>query len=408
MSKHFLVGIIISFLFILFPVLFLPAVFVEIYNKRRYAFLLLAIFMGLLSMFYYPQGDQYRYMYDLANYRYYSIDELFSTSSVLAFRNINIINIALYFASKFCLTLEQFRFLLIVFSYLVMFNLFNKLNEKYFLKGLTHDKHFTIFIIYFLSIPFYYICYGFRAGLGACFLTCGICYFIMENRFKAILFLILASFSHFFYYFYLFIIPFLSCFRRNIKIKKVLLLCLSIFLLFITPLLIAFFYGKNDFIDLMIDVYIKGEWGTEFVWNRFNLMERFLVNGFVAFICYYIIFKFSKSGRFENIIYINFLLIVCSIPFYTLNGRFLMASIPIAVIYILCLLGKGRLLLLHKILIGALCISFIYPYWRHRDAYRYSNIEKMLYMPIPAILQNTYILREVNMNVNPDGNMDVH
>mgnify|MGYP007051814001 CR=1 FL=1 len=45
--------LLLPIVFILYPLGSLPLVLVEIYNKRKYAFVLLAIFMGLWSIFYY-------------------------------------------------------------------------------------------------------------------------------------------------------------------------------------------------------------------------------------------------------------------------------------------------------------------------------------------------------------------
>ncbi len=53
--------IILLISFILFPFFSLFFIWGKIYDGKYYALIFLAVFMGLLSMFYFSFGNQYRY-----------------------------------------------------------------------------------------------------------------------------------------------------------------------------------------------------------------------------------------------------------------------------------------------------------------------------------------------------------
>ena len=48
-------------LFVLYPFATLPFLFIKIIERKKYAFVLLAIFMGLCAILYPPLGDLYRH-----------------------------------------------------------------------------------------------------------------------------------------------------------------------------------------------------------------------------------------------------------------------------------------------------------------------------------------------------------
>ena len=81
-DKKLITTVIVCILFFILPFISIPILLIEIYNGRKYALYLLAIFMGVLSMFYFPSGDQYRYMQDLLLYRGASFEDVFDFSEV--------------------------------------------------------------------------------------------------------------------------------------------------------------------------------------------------------------------------------------------------------------------------------------------------------------------------------------
>ena len=49
------------FLFFFSPLCALPCIFVEIYNRKKYAITLLSLFLAICAYMYIPSGDLYRY-----------------------------------------------------------------------------------------------------------------------------------------------------------------------------------------------------------------------------------------------------------------------------------------------------------------------------------------------------------
>lgn len=76
--------IILLISFILFPFFSLFFIFRKIYDGKYYALIFLAVFMGLLSMFYFPFGNQYRYYEWLREYAYQSFDEVIDLNLILS------------------------------------------------------------------------------------------------------------------------------------------------------------------------------------------------------------------------------------------------------------------------------------------------------------------------------------
>lgn len=191
---------IVCLVFFVCPFLALPLVLVEIYNEKRYAFYLLAIFTGLLSMYYFPQGDQYRYWLDLHNFKYETWNEAFDFSQILIYRNLNLINIFIFICSR-CdfITLEIIRFILVSGCAGLMFSMYLEISAKYKNLGYNRNKRFCMFIALALSIPYYGISYGFRTGVGSCFITYAVYCLFNHKQKTGILFMILAGLTHYFY-----------------------------------------------------------------------------------------------------------------------------------------------------------------------------------------------------------------
>lgn len=72
------VGAIVVLIFLISPLIALPLVLIEIYNKKKYAIVLLVLFLSLLAYLFPPTGDLYRY-YDLyyINFKGISYVEIF-------------------------------------------------------------------------------------------------------------------------------------------------------------------------------------------------------------------------------------------------------------------------------------------------------------------------------------------
>ncbi|MBQ8224400.1 MAG: hypothetical protein IJZ86_03470 [Bacteroides sp.] len=383
-------------LFILLPTVSLPIIFTEIYNKKKYPLFLLAIYMGLLSMYYFPWGDQYRYMNYLTDYKYLHFKDVFDFSKVLIFRDLNIINILLFYAAKCNFTIELFRFSLVTYSYVLILSIFRNFDSD---NKLSLKSRFLCFLILFLAVPFYHICYGYRTGIAICFFVYGI-YKLGKGEYKGYAYLIIAAFTHYFFVLEILIYLVANNLRRYISIKTIAVLV--VFLLLLTLLIINILYGKNSFIDIIIDLYIKGEHGLESSKSLKEVISTMLINGFVVAILFVIFLLGNYKGKFENLLYLNLCILLISIPFPTINERILALSVLLLTVYFLS--NKlTRLISKVIILLPFMFISLVYPYWKHRDIYALTQIIEIVYKPLPLILQHNVPENEVNKYIDYKG-----
>jgi len=398
-TKKFNLGPIVILLFILAPTISIPFILIEIYNKKKYPLLLLAIYMGLLSMFYYPWGDQYRYLNYIETYRHLNFNELFDFSKVLIFRDLNCVNLFLFIAAKSGFSLELFRFSLVVISYILIFDIFNDFDKDSNSIIISYNKRFIIFLYLYLSVPFYHICYGFRTGLAICLFAYGV-YKLETNKQNGYAFILLSCLTHYFFLAESIIYLISTKLRRNISKRNIVMIGgILIVILFFT---LNYIYGKNAFIDIIIDTYINGEHGIESNKSIKDIFSTLLLNGILVIALYVIFLTYNYNNRLSNLLYLNLCILIISIPLPTINERFLAISVILIILYFY-ITNKHILINKRIILLPLLIISLIYPYWKHRDIYALTKIEEIIYKPLPLIIQHQVDIDEVNKYINSDG-----
>lgn len=119
--KENIVVIIVCGLFIVCPFISLPLILFEICNKKKYPFILLALFMSLWSIYYMPQGDQYRYWMLYEIYQTVDFDMAFDFDNSLFLFSFNIINIYLFALAKMGVNFEICRFTIVFITYYIAF-----------------------------------------------------------------------------------------------------------------------------------------------------------------------------------------------------------------------------------------------------------------------------------------------
>lgn len=128
--KENIVVIIVCGLFIVCPFISLPLILFEICNKKKYPFILLALFMSLWSIYYMPQGDQYRYWMLYEIYQTVDFDMAFDFDNSLFLFSFNIINIYLFALAKMGVNFEICRFTIVFITYYIAFFLFRQIGIK--------------------------------------------------------------------------------------------------------------------------------------------------------------------------------------------------------------------------------------------------------------------------------------
>ena len=387
-------------LFVFNPFIAMPFVLREIYYRKKYAQILLSIFMGCISMFYYPYGDSYRYMEQLHLFRYLSFDEVFDFNSVMIIRSFNLVNMLMWIGARAGLTLELFRAILVFISFLLMYSVYNDIDGKDNSQNLY--RRFIFFLIFTLSIPLYYITYGFRTGFGTCLFAYGL-YHLMSSKqkIKGIVFIALAAFTHFYFILFALILAVASSIISGKRVMYILIVA-SIGQMYIFNIL----YGKIEFLTRIMDSYIYGDYGNDFTWTHGLLVKLLLRNGFAIMCAYYIFFHINKPSPntklLQNILYICFGLLICSISFKTILERTIIITTLLVAVY---LIANSHLVKIQhaRIWLFLLCIGFTIPFIVARDQYREARLERMTYYSLPQMLLNTYPQEEVNKHVDIDG-----
>lgn len=392
--------IILLISFILFPFFSLLFIFRKIYDGKNYALIFLAVFMGLLSMFYFPFGDQYRYYEWLKEYAYQSFDEVFNLNSILIYKQLNIISLCVFGASKIGFTLELLRFILVTVCYVMVLNVYRKISATN-KNALTKNDRWMLFLIYFLSLPFYFICFGFRTGVGICFLICGLYSIMNREKCKGFLGLLVASLCHVVFFLY-FIVGLLLLNIRFYVSRKWLLLLLCI-VPFISWILLSSLYGKLDFLDAIMDVYIYGAWGIEYEWSFASIRNKLFLGGFAVSYIYFILFSRKDKNLLYNFLTVNFFLLLLFLPFVTLTERIIAISLPLLTLYLFIYRSQCLSLFSKRVMLLLMGVTFLTPFWINRYPYRQAHIERILYEPLPFILMNTYTSNDIYSHVNPDG-----
>ncbi len=388
--------------FIISPMLSFPIILIGAYNQRRYSYILISIFLGLISMYYYPQGDQFRYLEDFNRYRGMRFSDVFDFNTLIAYRNFNIITLSLFGASKISwMNLEIYRMILVSLSSWICISIFNKIiAEKIY--SVTRTIRFKLLLLVILSIPIYYISQGFRSGLGAVFLSLGVIELIGKKK-SGYFFLAIASFIHFSYIpiSILFIVGILTKYRIT---NKNFVYCL-LFILATIIILISLLYTSVPFINMMLNIYLFGSYGTDFVWDAYRIKEVVLINGLPTLI-FYILYIRSKKDicfKFSNVIYLNLALVLLCLPFQAFTQRLGVISVLLLVFYSVKNYRNMHIVKYFQILLVSLMVSVTFPFIMHRYYYKYAHLENIFIYPLPMILQNTYDLREIYFMLDKDG-----
>ena len=134
----------ICLIFILHPLLCLPLIIIEVYNKRHYALILLGCFMGLCAMLWPPTGDLYRHTMDY--FDYIDKDEFELKLGQFDF----ILYYLSYVFANLGINFELVRFLFVFLSYMIVFFIFEDMGKT--TEFIT--KHYRISLcIFFFSVP---------------------------------------------------------------------------------------------------------------------------------------------------------------------------------------------------------------------------------------------------------------
>lgn len=390
--------------FFLFPFFSLPVLFKKIYRGERYAFSLLAIFIGFIGLLYPPSGDLYRYALD-----YYDVldipfqDFLSAIQGKMDF----LFYFVLWLFGKIGLSYDLVRFLFVWIGAELTFDIFYKITTEIRL----HDKRatFRLFIILMLLVDF--LRYSYRFGLSNAFLVYSVYSIFYQKKYtKGFVFLALSIINHYSYVLYAVVILFLVLF--NFKGSRFLSIA-AMLILFITGspfvgnLINALPFDPSIIEHLMI--YVDGVWVGDYLQDmsfRYNLM-LFLNSSTVLLLCLLYLYTFNK-GKMSGFLTLSIIIMGVFSFSGTLKERFEYAIIlPILVFLMTWLvekhnmrMKKSRVIIMTLLMIGS--YSFFSSFWSRKVELSISKEYKLLYSPAPLILFSTYDKNWIDNNIGPD------
>ena len=391
--------IIVSLLFLIYPLLAIPFIFTLIKTNARYAYLYLSIFMGYVGMLYPPVGDYYRYVQDFGIYSTLSFSEL---SLFFAIKTDFIMPIFFWVLGKVGCDPGITRFLYNFIGYYLIFSIFHSItnNSTYNDNG----KRFFLFILLMLYVSFRLFLS--RFGLSTILFVYGIHRIYSNGKYGW--FFILLSACHHFSFAVLFLLVFVA---RNINFqgsKRLTLTLLIISLVFvsdvISPVLNAL-SGSSMIID-HIFYYVDGYYANEYYEDhslKFRLMTLFSrLAYFVPLLYFYINFEKSRMAGLINCL---MLLLVIVAPFKGITGRFEGVTQMILLIYMIRHFYHNivvhRRLLRKIVLITGVFICFV-NIWGSRRELSISNENKLL-LPTYYIVTSTYTEDWLGTHVDDKG-----
>lgn len=395
-NKNVLARYLVIILFFISPLLSLPFVFVEIYNKRRYAQTLVALFFALSAWLFPPIMDLYRHFLSFLkiNDNPYALRDLLEDKS----------DFLLYYLNRFYgylgLPFEIVKFTLTFLTYEIIFWIFRDIIKKN--KSL-NKYYFLIFCIFVLSVHYTNLVTGLRSIFSATLFTLGIYLLVIKQK-SGYFFLLSACFTHYTYYFYL--IPFIIMIKTNIQISNRNLIIFSLIIItFFNPLLLEKIMNLPfipNFISGAMNAYLFGKFSSnQLDTHNFNYFVLYLIGQIPVWIlAYYNIFLSNNNfGRISRLSLL--LLIFLSQVSFILYDRFSAVFLYLSIFAILLYYRKNLQKILVIIFISLFIsrIGLIYTFRKELSI----SYEYTLATPIPWILYHQYTPSWVFSHIDNEG-----
>lgn len=179
-------------LFLISPILSLPAIFSGIKQGKRSSLVLLALFFGLFAYCTMPAQDLFRHFEHYENFASYNLKDI----TYLDF-SLNGIEVYIFcLMGKIGLHFDYFRLFTLFIGFYLLCDIFywktHHTSAVY-----SNEEYFARFLILLLFFDLFYTIMGLRYGFALCLYMYSIFLLIEKNkRIKALLFLVLAYLFH--------------------------------------------------------------------------------------------------------------------------------------------------------------------------------------------------------------------
>lgn len=388
--------------FILSPALSFPLLIWQIYHEKKYAFICLAILLGLWSFLMAPIGDMYRYSMDYYLYENLTFDQF---KSMLLIKNDYLLSFTMYTLSYFGIPPDYSRFLYVTVGSLCILFLLYRICNGIFLSE-EKNARFVLFIILFLNFKFSSL--SFRFAFSSVLYLLGGIYLLVENKKKGYIILFIAVLNHI--SFIIFILPllFTSVCKKFGSKPATLILIILIFTFsgtFVNDILL--YLAPNSGLIKHALYYTDGVWSGQFLEDH-SIGYRILgiINSIPCYICYFIFYYIFRRNAWSRWIVALLLLVVITAPYVVLKARCQSVAFLPIIFYIMCHIKEISVKIKNKILLIMLVSGVIYTganLWGTRRELSMSQEQKLLTTNIIEILNHSYDYNWLKENVNEDG-----
>lgn len=399
-------SLLVFFCFLLYPLGALPLLFIEIYNNKKYAFVLLSLFMGLVAYLIAPTGDLYVHSIEFSDFKDFTFSDFLS---ILPFTIDFVYYFIAFIFAKLAIPFGFIRFIFVVLSYLIVFDIFRDVCSSN--NNLNKNKKLTtiVFFICFFQVLFMSVAIGLRFGFSVYLMLYGVYLLFKKNNFKGWFFILLSCFTHFSMILIFFSILIAKLFKITKLNKTVLFLSLG-FAIIGTDILqfIIDLLPLNDFLKEKLIMYITGYWGNSFLEDH-SFLYRIsrLFNHISVYPLMFFLFITKVKNQLLSIVFVLSILLFILYPITNLFYRFVMIIVPILLISFLLSYDNSKLHSLFLILIFT-CSSitfFLGNIYSHKRNLQISYEYKLTYTSFPMIFFSSYDKNWIDDHITSNGDI---
>jgi hypothetical protein len=383
----------------------LPFVLMEIWNRRQYAFTLLALFMGLCSVIYAPTTDLYRHTAAYLAYK----DMSWETFRLFTHLDVVLHYISFFFA-KGGINFEIIRFLFSTTSYLIWFYIFRGAVRRNQTLSENQLWYMVCFVLVMFCANFFSITVGLRGQMAKAFIALATWQLLVEKRNLGYLWLVLAPLTH------LAITPFsvmllivkLGIFRSNSKVFSMVVFVggYVVGLMTMQTLVSILESGANPQLGLHMNAYVDGYWGTGgVVEDRSFRGMIFGLGGIVKQIAMLLLFFMCKDkSPLRSFILMVFMLWGLTLQLLVVSGRVSGVLMSLLLFWMLLEFDMTKhFLRLFKVTFLCCATVFLFEIYAARDYIALGRWGKMVYCPAPVLMFNNFDNEWIDEHINSDG-----
>jgi hypothetical protein len=395
------VHLLLLVVFILYPLASLPIIFMEIYNRKYYSLYYLAIFVSLLGYLWVPSGDLYRYQLDFTYFKSLQLNQ-FANLPKLDF----VLPWILFLVGKIGLNFEFVRFFLCIISYILYFKIYvGIINTNDNLRE-SRKVSFFSFLMFFCVIGFA----GFLTGVRYTF-AMSLCFYsvyvlMYRNRKVGWVILIFSVITHFSMALILLIVTFIKLIKPKFTRRIVIVATLAGYIL--SSFLIDYIIEKLPFNEIFTKKVLDYASDNAIVDLSDYSLGLYFSYLFTYFTIYpaiaLILFRFKSYPQFSVFVSICVSLSLMTNIFTSYNRY---AALGV-VFFIIPFLLQYKILFTKVHFYFFLALSlFVYAtsIYTFKKEISYGYVNKVLYLPLPAILMTTYDMRWLDDNIASDGDL---